>query len=312
MNLKKNKILVLGSTGFLGKNLSLRLKQRKIKFSILTKKECNLLDYNKLLRILSKKKPNIIFNCAGKIGGIGYNINNPSEIFYENIKMMLNIFKVASSLKVKKLINIGSSCCYPSKFKKKLKETNLFEGELHPTVEAYGFWKLASIIGAKAFNKENKLTTINLIFPSLYGPMDKFDQENSHVISSLIVKFYNASKMKKKSLTLWGTGNPIREFIFIDDAIEVLIKIAENYSSLKPINAGVGKGYKIKKIAFLLKKIYNFKGKILWDKSKPDGQKLKLLDNNLIKNQVKWKPKIDINLGLLKTVLWFKKNKKNV
>lgn len=308
MNLKKNKILILGSTGFLGKNLCFKLKQKKIKFSTLTKKQCNLLDYNKLLRILSKKKPDIIFNCAGKVGGIGYNIKNPSEIFYENIKMLLNIFKIASSLKVKKLINIGSSCCYPSRFTRKLKEKNLFEGKLHPSVEAYGFWKLASIIGAKAFNNEKKLVTINLIFPSLYGPMDKFDQENSHVISSLIVKFYNAVKMKKNSLTLWGTGNPVREFIFIDDAIEVLIKIAANYNSIKPINAGVGKGHKIKKIAFLLQKIYKFQGKILWDPSKPDGQKYKLLDNNLIKNEIRWKPKIDIDLGLSKTVLWFKKN----
>ena len=188
------------------------MKKKKIKFSTLERKKCNLLNYEKSLKMISKQRPDIIFNCAGKVGGINYNINKPSEIFYDNIKILLNIFKIASLLKVKKLINIGSSCCYPTKLKKKLNEKDLFKGELHPSVEAYGFWKLASITGAKAFYSEKKLVTVNLIFPSMYGPRDKFDPENSHVISSLIVKFYKAVKEKKKAVTLWGTGEPIREF----------------------------------------------------------------------------------------------------
>ena len=174
-----------------------------------------LLNYSKSFKNHKKKKPDIIFNCAGKVGGIGYNLKKPSEIFYENIQMLINVLKSFIILKIKKLINIGSSCCYPSNLRRKLKEKDLFKGELHLSVEAYGFWKLSSVVGARAFYKEFKLKTINLIFPSLYGPMDKFDPENSHVISSLIVKFANAKKLKKNKIKLWGSGEPIREFILL-------------------------------------------------------------------------------------------------
>ena len=313
MVLKNNKILILGSKGFLAKNLIKELKKRNIKYSSLEKKDCDLLNYSKSFKIIKRKKPDIIFNCAGKVGGIGYNLKRPSEIFYENIQILINILKISSVLKIKKLINIGSSCCYPSNLKRKLKEKDLFKGELHPSVEAYGFWKLSSIIGARVFHKERKLKTINLIFPSLYGPLDKFDPENSHVISSLIAKFYYANKQKRKKIKLWGTGEPIREFIFIEDAVDVLMKISLKYNSIDPINVGAGKGYKIKKIAGIISKIYNFKGDIIWDTNKPDGQKQKILDNSKLKKISTWRPKTSIYDGLLKTVNWYNFNKiKNV
>ena len=309
MNIKNKNILILGSTGFLGKNLCIKLKEKGIKFFTLTKKNCNLLNYEVSKKKISKIKPDIIFNCAGKVGGIKYNIKKPSEIFYNNITILLNVLKISSTLKIKKLVNIGSSCCYPSDLKNKLNEKDLFKGVLHPTVEAYGFWKLTSIIGAKAFFSEKKLNTINVIFPSMYGPYDKFDPENSHVVSSLITKFYKAIKEKKNSITLWGTGEPIREFIHVDDAVDILLKITAKYNSIKPINAGISKGYKIKKIAAMISKIYNFKGKILWDASKPNGQKQKILNNSLLKKTIKWKPNVKIQDGLLNTIEWFKKNK---
>lgn len=309
MNLKNKVILVLGAKGFLAKNLIEKLKEKKINYISLDRKKCNLLDYSRSYKIIKKKKPDIIINCAGKVGGIGYNLNKPSEIFYENIKMLLNILKICSTLKVKKLINIGSSCCYPTNLKRKLKEEDLFKGDLHSSVEAYGFWKLASIIGAKAFHKESNLKTVNIIFPSMYGPYDKFDPENSHVISSLIHKFAYASKLKKKIIKLWGTGEPIREFIFVEDAVEILLKIVRKYNSITPINAGTGKGHKVKDIAKILSNIYGFKGKIVWDRNKPDGQKQKILDNNYLKKKFFWSPKTNIYNGLLKTVHWYNKNK---
>lgn len=309
MLLKNKKILILGAKGFLAKNLIQELKRKEIKFSYLEKNDCDLLNFSKSLKIIKKKKPDIIFNCAGKVGGIKYNLNNSSEIFYENIQMLTNILKISSILKIKKLINIGSSCCYPSNIKRKLNESDLFRGELHPSVEAYGFWKLSSIIGARAFHKDTKLKTINLIFPSLYGPLDKFDPENSHVISSLIAKFAKAVKLKKKEIELWGSGKPIREFIFVEDAVEILMKFSLKYNSIEPINIGIGKGYRIKQIANIISKIYNFNGKIIWNKNKPDGQKQKILDNSKLKKITAWRPKTSIYQGLLKTVNWYNSKK---
>ena len=309
MDLKNKKILILGSKGFLATNLIQKLKKKNVKFFTFEKKNCNLLNYSKSFKVIEKNKPDIIFNCAGKVGGIGYNLKNPSEIFYENIQMLINILKISSILKIKKLVNIGSSCCYPSNLKRKLKEEDLFNGQLHPSVEAYGFWKLSSIVGAKAFYKDTKLKTINLIFPSLYGPFDKFDPENSHVISSLIVKFAKAKKLKKNNIKLWGTGEAIREFIFVEDAVDILLKFSLKYNSIDPINIGIGKGYKIKKIASIISKIYNFNGKIIWDKRKPDGQKQKILNNNKLKSMISWKPKSSIYDGIMKTANWYNLNK---
>ena len=209
MNLNKNKILILGSSGFFGFNFCKKLKENKIKFSSLKKEQCNLLNYEESYKVIKKINPSIIFNFAGKVGGIDYNINKPAEIIFNNGKITLNLFEISSKLKIKKLINIGSSCSYPDSNQSTLNEKNLFTGQLNPTVEAYGFWKLLSIVSSKSYKKQTKLNSLNIIFPSLYGPFDKFDKINSHVISALIVKFFESKKKKYeicKMLGQWKTS----------------------------------------------------------------------------------------------------------
>ena len=217
--------------------------------------------------------------------------------------------EISSRLNIKRLINIGSSCSYPKNLKSnKLSENNLFKGELHETVEPYGFWKLASIIGSRAYYFDKKIISQNIIFPSLYGPCDKFDALNSHVISSLIKKFDKAKKNKINSVILWGNGKPKREFMYIDDAVEGIKKVITRYKLIDPINLGQGKGHSIKEIAIILKKIFNYNGKIIWDKSMPNGAMSKILDVKKQDKLLKWRPNVSLENGLAKTVDWYLKN----
>lgn len=305
MILKKKNILVLGSTGFFGFNFCRKLKEKKIKFSTLTKKQCNLLNYDETLKKIRKINPSIIYNFAGKIGGIDYNIKKPAEILFNNCKITLNLFEISSKLKIKRLINIGSSCSYPGVSSSSLKEKNLFTGKLHPTVEAYGFWKLLSIVASRSYNKQMQFKSLNVIFPSLYGLYDKFDEMNSHVISSLIVKFCDSKKKNKKFVKCWGDGRPVREFLFVEDAAEALIEITKSYSGIEPINIGTGKGYSIKKIAEIIKKLTSYKGKILWDKNMSNGAMMKILDNKEMLKKITWRAKTTIEIGIEKTILWY-------
>lgn len=310
MNLKKNKILILGSSGFFGYNFCRKLTKEKINFFTLTRKQCDLLNYEKSLKKIKAINPSIIFNFAGKVGGISYNINKPAEIIFNNCKIGLNLFEISSELKIKKLINIGSSCSYPDSNLPNLKEKNLFTGPLHPTVEAYGFWKLLTIVASKAYKKQSKLNSLNIIFPSLYGPYDKFDKINSHVISALILKFLDSKKKNKKFIKCWGDGSPVREFLFVEDAVEVLIEIVKSYNHISPINVGMGKGYSIKKIAQIIKKLTLYKGKIKWDKNTSNGAMKKILNNRKMLKQLKWRAKTDIEVGIAKTISWYSSFKK--
>ena len=305
MNIKKNKILILGSSGFFGYNFCKKLKEKKIKFYTLTKKDCDLLNYNQSLKKIKKINPSIIFNFAGKVGGIDYNINKPAEIIYHNCKITLNLFEISSKLNIKRLINIGSSCSYPASNLSSLKEKMLFTGKLHSTVEAYGFWKLLNIVTSKSYKKEKKLISLNIIFPSIYGPHDKFDKINSHVISALIVKFIDAKKNNNKIVNCWGNGKPIREFLFVEDASEALIEVVKKYNKIYPINIGIGKGHSIKKIAKIIKKLTSFKGKIVWNKNKSNGAMKKVLNNNEMIKKINWKAKTNIEVGIAKTISWY-------
>jgi len=307
MKLKSKKILILGHKGFFGSNLFRELKLKKFNVCTLSDKS-NLHNFNKSFLEIKKLKPEIIINCAGKVGGLHYNITKRTEIFYCNLKILINVLEISSKTNVKRIINIGSSCSYPANIKKKkLSENSLFQGNLHETVEPYGFWKLASIVGSKAYYFNNKILSQNIIFPSLYGPGDKFDTLNSHVISSLIKKFDKA-KNNNNNVYLWGNGKPKREFMYISDAINGIIKILSKYKLIEPINLGQGKGHSIKEIAMYLKKIFDYKGNVIWNKKMPNGAMSKILD---VKKQDKflgWRPNISLKEGLIKTVEWYLNN----
>ena len=312
MNLKKSRILVLGASGFLGRNFCKKLVKKKIKFYPLNKKDCDLTDYKKTYKIFNKIKPDIVFNFAGKVGGIHYNINKPAEIISNNFRISINIFEALSSIGAKKLVNIGSSCSYPDLKNSLLSEKMLFKGNLHSSIEAYGFWKLFNIVSSNAYKKEKKLDSINIIFPALYGPLHNFEGKNSHVMTSLISRFVESKRKKNKSIICWGSGKPIREFLHVDDAVEAILITLTKYNKIEPLNIGEGKGYSIKYIAELIKELTEFEGKIIWDKSKPNGVMKKILDTRKMKKELKWKPKKNIKKGIKDTLEWYMHSKDSV
>ena len=272
---KVKKILITGSQGFLGKKLLNFLKKKNLKV-IGDKKKFDLKNIEETKKLFDRSKPDIVIHCAGKTGGVSYTSQYPATILRENININSNIFEIASSFKIKKLILIGASCVYPDKKNIKLSEKHMLNGPFHPSVEAYAFWKLSQIITMNAYKKEFDLNSFCIIFPNIYGPGDDFKSKNSHVIGALINKFFDAKKKKKSFVKCLGTGNEVRDCIYIDDAVSAIHKIMNKKFNFNYINISNGKGFKIKFLAKLIKKKINYKGEIAWENLKNKSANFKI------------------------------------
>ena len=291
-----------------------KIKNSHNKIFIADKKKINLLDQKSVLNFFKKNKFDEVYLCAAKVGGIHANNTYLAEFIYQNLEIQNNFIHSAYLTKVKKLMFLGSSCVYPKKTKIPIKEEYLLTSELESTNEMYAIAKIAGLKMCKAYNSQFK-TDFRAIMPTnLYGQNDNYDDLNSHVLAALIKKIVLAKKQNKKSFKVWGTGKPKREFLHVDDLADATIKIM-NLSKLKYnkiagekfpfINVGTGSDISIKDLAKLISKIVGFKGKMIFDKSKPDGTIRKLMDNTKLKT-IKWKPKISLKSGIKKTIEDFK------
>jgi len=309
-HLEKKKIFVTGSSGFLGNNLLSTLKKRGYKVYALNKKKLDLMSMNNIKKVFTIYKPDVVFHCAGRVGGIKFTDTNPAKIFHQNMIINANVFEACKEFGVEKLILIGASCIYSSKKSGNFSETDIFYGPLHPSVEAYGFCKLSQIVGIKAYKSQYDLNYFSVIFPNIYGPGDDFSLEDSHVIGALVKKFVDAKRLKKDIINCWGSGKEIRDGIYVGDAVESLIRVANTEMKSNFINIGSGKGFKINVLAEVIKKITKFKGKIIWEKSENYGVGRKILDVRKMKTCLGWYPKTKLSNGLKKTINWYKKNYK--
>jgi GDP-L-fucose synthase len=307
---KKDKIFIAGHKGMVGSSI-LRLLKKKNYFNIITidKKKLDLKNQKKVDFFFKKNKIDIVYLCAAKVGGIYANKTFPADFIAENILIQSNIILSAFKYKVKKIIFIGSSCVYPKIPHRKIKETDLLTGQLESTNEPYAIAKISGIKMCESFNKQYKTDYRCLMPTNLYGPGDNYHPKNSHVMAALIRKFYLAKK-NSTNVKIWGTGKPLREFLYVDDLAEAMLfltKISKNkfqketFNQSYLVNIGYGKDYSIKEIAEKLSKIFNFNGKIFYDKTKPDGVKRKNLDNKLI-SKLGWKPKYKMNEVLKKYI----------
>jgi GDP-L-fucose synthase len=318
-NLLKQKIFIAGHNGMVGSSLHRYFLKHEIKNIItVSKKKLNLLNSKELEKFIKIKKPDIIINCAGRVGGILANSSYPVEFLNENILIQLNLINISYKSKIKHFINLGSSCIYPRDFKRYIKETDLLSSSLEKTNEAYA---LAKIIGLKAceyYNKQYNTNYITLMPCNLYGPQDNFDKKNSHFIPALIQKFVESKFLKKNFVEIWGSGKPKREIMHVDDlsgAIYFILnkKISNNKSLLKlikktsVINVGSGKDFSIKKYAQIINNLTSANKNLKFNKKYPDGTMRKILDSSLIKS-LGWKPSIDVTRGLSETIDWYKKN----
>ena len=308
------KIFIAGHKGMVGSAIFRKLKNKSNKIVIADKKKLNLLNQKSVLSFFKKNKFNEVYLCAAKVGGIHANNTYLADFIYQNLEIQSNLIHSAYLTKVKKLMFLGSSCVYPKKPKIPIKEEYLLTSELENTNEMYAIAKIAGLKMCKAYNAQFK-TDFRAIMPTnLYGQNDNYDSLNSHVLAALIKKIVLAKKQNKKSFIVWGTGRPRREFLHVDDLADATVKIMnlskKKYNKVAGekfpfINVGSGSDISVKDLAKLISKIVEFKGKMIFDKSKPDGTFRKLMDNSKLR-KIKWKPKISLNSGIKKTIEDFK------
>lgn len=270
----------------------------------ISRADADLRNFTDLEKIFSDFRPTIVIHSAALVGGIQANLNHPSSFILNNIEMSANIIKLCHSYEIKKLVTFGSSCMYPINSAQPMPEELIFKGEVEKSSQFYATAKMANLRLIESFNLEFGHKWLNLIPATIYGPGDNFSIENSHVVSALIRKFYDAKISNLKEVTLWGDGSPQREFIFIEDlvrAVDFFIKLPE---VPVPINIGVGYDLTIKELATKIAQLVNFEGKISWATSKPNGATRKLLDSTKA-FELGWRPTTSLDSGLKKTLEFY-------
>ena len=308
----KQKIYIAGHQGMVGSALTRALKKNN-RLILRTRRELNLTDQNKVKKFFLKEKPNQVYLAAAIVGGIHANITYPADFIYQNLMILNNVIHGAFLGGVKKLLFLGSSCIYPKNANQPVKENELLSGKLEPTNEPYAVAKIAGIKMCESYNRQYSLShgiDYRSIMPTnLYGPGDNYHPENSHVIPGLIYRFHDAKVNNLESITVWGTGTPRREFLYVDDMARASIylmnidkKIYDEETSLmcSHVNVGSGKELTIKELASTIKEIVGFKGNINFDQSKPDGISRKFLDSKRI-NNIGFNNLTSLKDGLIKT-----------
>lgn len=298
------KVLVTGGNGFLGKHLVKQLRAKKPKLIRITKLEqYDLRKYDDCLK--ASRGMDIVIHLAAKVGGIGFNSKFPGDLFDDNILMGVQMMKAARINKVKKYVALGTICAYPKFTKVPFKEEDLWMGYPEETNAPYGLAKKMQLVQSQAYRQQYGFNSIFLLPVNLYGPDDNFDPNFSHVIPALIKKFSDANKMHKSDVVVWGTGNASREFLFVEDAARAILLATEKYNKSDPINIGAGIEISIKDLVELIKKLVDFKGKIIWDKSKPDGQPRRKLDVSKAQKEFNFKAEVKFEEGLKQTIDWY-------
>lgn len=309
---KNSTIYIAGNKGFVLLSL-IKILQKNGYNNIIVKtaEELDLLNQKAVADFFEKEKPDYVLMPSYKSGSIKVNINYPAEFIYENLVAQNNVIHSAHLTNVKKLLLIGASCAYPKSTPQPIKEEYLLTSELEKTSEPYSVAKIAGIVMCQTYNKQYGTKFISAIPATLYGPEDEFDLEKSHVLSSLIRKFYEAKLRGDTEITLWGSGNPKREFIYIDDFAEACVFLMNAETEFDLINIGAGNDLSIKELAEIVKGATGFNGEIKWDTTKPDGAMRKLLDSSRIKS-LGWSSKTGLEEGIKNTYRWFVDNYDNL
>lgn len=300
------KVLVFGSNGLVGSSL-LRILSRNKKIKELipsTRKDTDLFSLRQTIGTINKHSPDIIINAAAKVGGIVANNTQRTSFIIDNLKINMNILQSIINKPQIKLINLGSSCIYPLNAENPINEDSLMTGKLEPTNSPYAMAKLTAIEIGKSITIEYGHKILNLMPTNLYGPNDNFSETESHVIPGLISRMNKAKNLSLKTFTVWGTGKPLREFLHTDDLSKAIIFILENNIDKDIINVGSNNEISIKDLVFMIKKIINYDGEIVFDKSYPDGNPRKLLDTSIL-FKAGWKPEIELIDGIKSTYDWY-------
>lgn len=304
-----SRIYVAGHRGLVGSALVRKLQLLGYSHIITrTRLELNLENQSEVFQFFQEEQPEYVFLAAAKVGGIQANNIYRADFLLQNLKIQNNVIEAAYQHKVKKLMFLGSSCIYPKMAPQPLNESYLLTGELEPTNEPYAIAKIAGIKLCESFNRQYGTNYISVMPTNLYGINDNFNLENSHVLPALIRKFVTAKEENLTSVTIWGTGSPLREFLHVDDMADACIYLMNTYSRNEFVNIGTGSDITIKDLAFMIKKLSGFEGELIFDSTKPDGTPRKLLDVSKL-NQLGWTARITLEEGIKNTIDWYLKNR---
>ncbi len=304
---ESKKIVVTGGAGFLGSHLVKKLTQAGCKNIFVPRsKEYDLREKEEIIRLYETTRPDIVIHLAAVAGGIGANREYPGRFFYENAVMGIQLLEYARIYGIKKFVTIGTICSYPKFTPVPFKEENLWNGYPEETNAPYGLAKKMLLVQSQAYRQQYGLDAIYLLPVNLYGPGDNFDPQSSNVIPALIRKCLSAVIHRQNEIVIWGTGSASREFLYVGDAAMAIFLATEKYSKLDPVNIGSGMEITIKDLVYLIAERCGFKGKFVWDASKPDGQPRRCLDITKAEKEFGFRAKTPFREGLTKTIHWYK------
>ncbi len=302
------RVLVTGGGGFLGHYVVSELKRQGCRNIFAPrKKDYDLREMPAIRSLLNKTRPDMIIHLAAVVGGIGANRANPGQFFYDNLIMGVQLMEQARLMKINKFVAIGTICAYPKFTKVPFKEEDLWGGYPEETNAPYGLAKKMLLVQAQAYRQQYEFNAIYLLPINLYGPGDNFSDDSSHVIPAIIKKCLEAKRKRAESITVWGTGKPTREFLYVEDAAKAIVLSAEKYNKSEPVNLGAGFEISIKELVRLIARLTGFQGKIIYDVSQPDGQPRRCLDVSRAKREFGMTVKTKLTQGLMKTIDWYKK-----
>jgi len=302
------RVVVTGGAGFLGSYVVEKLGERGCKEIFVPRsKEYDLREKEAIIRMYEDFKPDIVIHLAAVVGGIGANRKNPGKFFYDNAIMGIQLIEYARRYGVEKFVCVGTVCAYPKYTPVPFKEDDLWNGYPEETNAPYGLAKKMLLVQLQAYRQQYGFNGIYLLPANLYGPRDNFDPETSHVIPALIKKCVDAKRKGEKKIVVWGSGEPSREFLYVEDAAEGILLAAEKYNGPEPVNLGTGKEIKIKELVRLIMELTGFDGEVEWDRTKPDGQPRRCLDTSRAKRAFGFEAKTDLRDGLRRTIEYYEK-----
>jgi GDP-L-fucose synthase len=309
---KTDTIYVAGHRGLAGSAIWRHLEKEGFSNLVgFTSSELDLTNRPAVLEMMARIKPDVVIDAAAKVGGIHANDTYPAEFLSDNLQIQLNVMDAAHQAGVARLLFLGSSCIYPKFAEQPIKESSLLTGALEETNSAYGIAKIAGILQVQAMRKQYGHRWISAMPTNLYGPNDNYHPENSHVLAAFIRRFHEAKKSGAKSVTIWGTGSPLREFMHVDDLASAVVFLLENYDDPETINVGSGQEISISDLAVLVATTVGFEGSIDHDLSQPDGTPRKMLDSSRL-HALGWKPRWELPEGIADAYEWFVQNPANL
>ena len=303
------RITITGGKGFLGKHLIKALQDKAYtNISIADLPEYNLIKSDDVKRLYAETKPDIVIHLAAKVGGIGFNRENPGALFYDNIMMGAQLIHEGYLQKLEKFVALGTICAYPKFTPVPFHEDDLWNGYPEETNAPYGLAKKMMLVQSQAYRQQYGFNSIFLLPVNLYGPGDNFNPQSSHVIPALIKKCVDAKRKGDKEIIAWGTGAATREFFYVEDAAEAIILAMENYNKSEPVNIGAGFEISIRDLTEMIVELTGFTGKITWDATQPDGQPRRMLDTTRARNEFGFQAKTGFREGLQKTIAWYEQH----